>query len=187
MWVIKTKGESYYVEHVECNVPWSTKETPNNAHTKGSIKVKRCLLVIDDDNTAYLSPLTAEDEQRLKKPEVVIRVITTARSALNKACEGVQHLGIKQVGGACSTQFWITEFNDEQQYVMFKLRMEAGTDLRELKPNEDYYKMYEKFKDQETISYIDEDDWYSREDDYEYDDISTQSLTLRQKMAGWFT
>ena len=66
-WVIKAKGESYYVNHVECNVPWSTKETPNNSHTKGSIKVKRCLLVIDDDNTAYLTPLTAEDEQRLKK------------------------------------------------------------------------------------------------------------------------
>lgn len=67
MWVLKTKGESYYVNHVECNVPWSTKETPDNPSTKGSIKVKDCLLAIDDENTAILSQLTAEDRERLKK------------------------------------------------------------------------------------------------------------------------
>ena len=50
MWVLKTKGESYYVNHVDCNMPWSTKETPDNSHTKGSLKVKDCLLVIDDEN-----------------------------------------------------------------------------------------------------------------------------------------
>ena len=44
MWVIKAKGESYYVEHVDCMVNWSTKETPDNSHTKGSIKIKDCLL-----------------------------------------------------------------------------------------------------------------------------------------------
>ena len=49
MWVLKTKGESYYVNHVDCNMPWSTKETPDNSHTKGSLKVKDCLLVIDDE------------------------------------------------------------------------------------------------------------------------------------------
>ena len=48
MWVLKTKGESYYVHHVDCNMSWSTKETPDNSHTKGSLKVKDCLLVIDD-------------------------------------------------------------------------------------------------------------------------------------------
>lgn len=56
-WCIKTKGETYYVNHVECNIPWSTKETPDNPHTKGSLKVKNCLLVIDDDNNATLSKL----------------------------------------------------------------------------------------------------------------------------------
>ena len=40
MWVLKIKGETYYVNHVECNVSWSTKETPNNDKTKGSIKIK---------------------------------------------------------------------------------------------------------------------------------------------------
>jgi hypothetical protein len=72
MWVLKTKGESYYVNHVECNVPWSTKETPDNPSTKGSIKVKDCLLVIDDENTATLSQLTQEDRERLKKAILLV-------------------------------------------------------------------------------------------------------------------
>jgi hypothetical protein len=38
--VIKAKGQTYYVNHVDCNAPWSTKETPDSSHTKGSIKVK---------------------------------------------------------------------------------------------------------------------------------------------------
>ena len=166
MWVIKTKGESYYVEHVECQMPWSTKETPNNSHTKGSLKIKRCLLTIDEENTAHLTELTAEDEQRLKKPEVVIRVITRWGSKIKAACENVTHRGIKTVGGACSTTFYITEFNSEEDFVMFKLMCDAD-DLRELKPNEDYYRMYDEKTDSD--GYIDEDSWYSRDDLYEYD------------------
>ena len=42
MWVIKVKGESHYVSHVvvKPNVGFSTKESPDNSHTKGSIKIK---------------------------------------------------------------------------------------------------------------------------------------------------
>ena len=57
MWVLKTHGETFYVQHVNCSIPWSTKETPDNNHTKGSIKVKDALLQIDDDNCATLSKL----------------------------------------------------------------------------------------------------------------------------------
>jgi hypothetical protein len=66
MWVVKAKGESYYVNHVTCELPWSTKETPDNSHTKGSIKVKRCLLTIDDANCATVTELTDADAERLK-------------------------------------------------------------------------------------------------------------------------
>ncbi|VDM10415.1 unnamed protein product [Wuchereria bancrofti] len=34
-WVIKTKGQTFYVNHLESNVGFSTKETPDNPHTKG--------------------------------------------------------------------------------------------------------------------------------------------------------
>lgn len=62
MWVLKTQGKTYYVEHVDCKCPWSTKETPDNPHTKGSIKVKDCLLVISDDNTATITQVKINDQ-----------------------------------------------------------------------------------------------------------------------------
>lgn len=58
MWVLKAKGESYYVNHVDCQIGWSTKETPDNISTKGAIKVRKCLLTINEDNEATLSHLT---------------------------------------------------------------------------------------------------------------------------------
>jgi len=42
MWVIKTKGITYYVDHINVHpgIGFSTKETPDNSHTKGSLKFK---------------------------------------------------------------------------------------------------------------------------------------------------
>lgn len=57
MWCLKFKGITRYVQHVECNVPWSTKETPDNPSTKGSIKIKKCRLTIDDQNVATLTSI----------------------------------------------------------------------------------------------------------------------------------
>ena len=53
MWVIKCRGDTYYVHHVDVSpgVGFSTKETPNNPHTKGSIKIKGYLtLEQSEDN-----------------------------------------------------------------------------------------------------------------------------------------
>lgn len=49
MWVIKAKGNTYYVEHVdiESGFGFSTKETPDNPHTKGSLKFKGKLEIIN--------------------------------------------------------------------------------------------------------------------------------------------
>lgn len=48
MWVIKIKGETFYVDHVEFKgVSFSTKETPDNPHTKGSLKFKKACLSLD--------------------------------------------------------------------------------------------------------------------------------------------
>ena len=54
MWVVKTKGQTFYVNHVTANAPWSTKETPDNPSTKGSIKFKNVNLTIDDENCAEI-------------------------------------------------------------------------------------------------------------------------------------
>ena len=56
MWVVKAKGKTHYVTHIICEVGWSTKETPDNPHTKGSIKVKNCQLTITDDKIATITP-----------------------------------------------------------------------------------------------------------------------------------
>lgn len=54
-WVIKTKGITYYVKHVDVNAPFSTKETPDNPHTKGSLKFRNIDIVIDNE-IATISP-----------------------------------------------------------------------------------------------------------------------------------
>lgn len=48
MWILKTKGQTFYVDHVDCQVGWNTKETPDNPATKGAIKIKNCLLTIEN-------------------------------------------------------------------------------------------------------------------------------------------
>lgn len=53
MWVVKCKGETYYVNHLDSKVGFSTKETPDNPHTKGSLKFKG-KLSIDENNVAYI-------------------------------------------------------------------------------------------------------------------------------------
>lgn len=55
MWVLKVKGNTYYVEHVDFdNVSFSTKETPDNPSTKGSLKFKKVNIIIYNDKTAKI-------------------------------------------------------------------------------------------------------------------------------------
>jgi hypothetical protein len=54
MWVVKAKGQTFYVNHVISEVGWSTKETPDNPHTKGAIKIKNCYLSITESNEALI-------------------------------------------------------------------------------------------------------------------------------------
>jgi hypothetical protein len=49
MWVVKRKGETHYVDHIISEVPFNTKETPENPHTKGSILLRGKLKIINSD------------------------------------------------------------------------------------------------------------------------------------------
>ena len=53
MWVVKCRGDTYYVNHVDVSpgVGFSTKETPENTHTKGSIKFKAQLIIEEENNS----------------------------------------------------------------------------------------------------------------------------------------
>ena len=52
MWVIKCRGDTYYVHHVDVSpgIGFSTKETPTNTSTKGSIKFKGNLEIEEQNN-----------------------------------------------------------------------------------------------------------------------------------------
>ena len=55
-WVVKTKGQTFYVNHLQSAVGFSTKETPDNPHTKAAIQFKGGLLIEETDGliTAYI-------------------------------------------------------------------------------------------------------------------------------------
>ena len=155
MWVLKTHGESYYVHHVDCSVPWSTKETPDNSHTKGSIKVKNVLLVIDDNNDATITPLTIYDKIRLRNQKRgITRIIFNWGGDMHKALAGneFKHSTFKNVEGGCGTSFVVCDLLKKDEVTFAALKYQ----FRILKPNEPYYKFYdskEKFMEE-----IDEDD-----------------------------
>jgi hypothetical protein len=147
MWVLKTQGKSYYVNHVSCEIPWTTKETPDNNHTKGSIKIKDCLLTIDEDNSATISKLTLVDKFRIRNQKRgYTRIIVKEGQDFWKLKEkleqqNVKHGPFKSIGGACSSTFYITDIFDKAQFTMLALTM-ANTTFRVLMPNEAYYKWY---------------------------------------------
>ena len=172
MWVLKTHGESFYVNHVDCQIPWSTKETSDNPHTKGSIKVKDCLLAINDDNEATLTKLTFVDKIRLRNQKLgITRIIVKEgedhwrfKEALKQL--KIKHGPIKGIGGACTSTFYMTDILDKAQFAMLALAMSGQRSFRVLMPNEGYYKYYDdpKYKD---IPFIDEDamEWDDEDED----------------------
>jgi hypothetical protein len=159
MWVVKLKGETFYVNHVECSVPWSTKETPDNTHTKGSIKVKDCLVTIDDENCANIKAITPEDRLRLNK-EQTVRVITEQGSKLRTALQNMAHGLVKLAGGGCGTTWYITDIPSKKHFTILQLQIPY---IRQLMPNEDYYKKYDQ-----TSS---DTEWLDEDDDLEWEDL----------------
>jgi len=177
MWVLKHHGDTMYVNHVDCRVGWSTKETPDNSHTKGSIKIKHCLLIIDDDNCATITELTEHDKVRLKhKANGITRIIIPGHvfSKVENVLKNnkIKHTPIKRVYGACSSTFYITDVLDKRHMTMLSLSLSNG-DYRILKDNEDYFKMYD---DPKYTTDIDEDEYYWGNDDDD-DDIDDNTDT----------
>lgn len=144
MWVVKTKGKTFYVNHVDCNLPWSTKETPNNPHTKGSIKIKDCLLTIDQNNCASIDRPTAEQRRRLSGQSDPIRIIFGSIFKLNfdAVCERYQ-ISIERelkVVGDCGSVFWLAQLPDSTSLTTLILAMPDHA-IRSLMPNEGYYQL----------------------------------------------
>lgn len=169
MWVVKTKGKTYYVEHVEASIPWSTKETPDNEHTKGSIKFKHCLCTIDDDNCAILSPLTDEKKaelEALEKPPVRVMYMGydyDLEQIFNK--HEIPHSPVKIFEGSCTTKKQICDLLDKDHLSIVLLMV---PELREVRENEMYWGMYERaavgYNDEDGYDYDDDEDWEEEEE-----------------------
>lgn len=163
MWVIKTHGESFYVNHVTSELKWSTKETPDNERTKGSIKFKECLLVIDPDNNATISNLTLFDKVRLRNQRLGITRImfTSLQFEKHLAEKDIKHSPFKRVHGACSTAYTVCDLLNPKQLPF--LQIEHPGMFRVLMPNEPQYKAYDDKSLWEKLQssydeYEDEDD-----------------------------
>jgi hypothetical protein len=143
MWVLKTHGETFYVNHVECEIGWSTKETPDNSHTKGSIKFKDCLLAIDEDNTAKLIKLSLFDKVRLRNSRLGITRILFSYNGFEEILidEGVKHSPFKRMSGGCGTSFTVCDLLNKEEVTLLALKYPGR--FRVLKANEDYYRAYD--------------------------------------------
>lgn len=142
MWVIKTHGETFYVNHVTADIPWSTKETPDNSHTKGSIKLRNCLLVITADNEATISQLTEVDRIRLRNQRLGIsRIIFTYGGTMHNALKNneFKHSPFKNVSGGCGTSWVVCDLLKQDEATFAALKY----DFRILAANERYYQAYD--------------------------------------------
>jgi len=147
MWVLKFHGETLYVNHVDCSVPWSTKETPDNSHTKGSIKVKDVLLQVDDENCATIKTLTLIDKYRLRNQKLgITRVMFSPGSKFHKAliANEYKHSPFKNIQGACASPFIICDLLNKPEVTLAGLKYTG--DFRIVKPNEGYFQQYDDIK-----------------------------------------
>lgn len=55
MWALKTKGKTFYINHIEANIPWSTRELPEGS-TRGMIRLKNGDITIDAEGNATINP-----------------------------------------------------------------------------------------------------------------------------------
>ena len=143
MWVLKFHGETLYVNHVDCQLPWSTKETPDNSHTKGSIKVKNALLRLDEENCATLTELTIYDKFRLRNQKLgITRIMFRPGSGIHKGLlqNEYKHSPFKTIQGRCSSAFIICDLLSKKELLLAQLKYD---DWREVKPNESYYTEYD--------------------------------------------
>ena len=132
---------------MDCQLPWSTKETPDNSHTKGSIKVKNALLRISDDNHATLTELNIYDKFRLRNQKLgITRILFRPGTDLHEALKKneYKHSPFKYISGACTTSFIVCDLLNKAEVTMAGLKYTK--DFRILQPNEGYYHQYDNTK-----------------------------------------
>lgn len=169
MWVVKAKGQTYYVNHFTSEIPFSTKESPDNSHTKGSIKFKECLLVIDENNDATVSVLHLHDKVRLRNKEKGITRIVFYGTAFEKILkeENIKHSPFKTIHGSCGGKNTVCDLLDQKQLTWLTVKYDTNKLFRVMQSNEALYKAYDDKVLWQKIADIDIDEIY---DDDIYED-----------------
>jgi hypothetical protein len=147
MWVLKFHGETLYVNHVDAQLPWTTKETPDNEHTKGSLKFKNALLRVDENNDATLTELTLIDKYRLRNQKLgITRVMFSPGNDFHKALQKneYKHSPFKTIRGACASSFIICDLLNKADVTLAGLKY--TNKFRIVKPNEGYFTDYDDIK-----------------------------------------
>lgn len=171
MWTVKALGKTYYVEHVTSELPWTTKETPGNNHTKGSIKFKDTLLQIHDDNSAEFKILTESDRSRIRaKQKGYVRIMfgwSTHQQIMQYLKDhGIRHTHTKQIRGSCSTLYYVCDIMHKNDIIMMQLGLPNM--FRQLQENEYYYKLYDDAElRKKNLSEEEDEDAYEDDDDDE--------------------
>lgn len=49
-WIVKCRGKTYYVHTMTSQVGFSTKETPDNEHTKAALQFKGLLTIVEHND-----------------------------------------------------------------------------------------------------------------------------------------
>jgi hypothetical protein len=171
MWVIKTHGETFYVHHVSADIAWSTKETPDNSHTKGSIKFKECLLTIDPENNASIGNLSIFDKVRLRNQKLgITRILFHNEDSFAKILkdEKIKHSPFKTMRGACGSSFTICDLLEKKHATYLSLKY--TNKFRILMPNETYYQAYDDRGVWEKLVASLDDDYFDPEDDEDDDE-----------------
>jgi hypothetical protein len=144
MWVIKARGESYYVNHVDAMMPWSTKETPDNPHTKGSLKFRNCYCCITEDNNAIIRDLTDIDKARIRaKDKGHTRIIYQDSQSVQDYFKNhdIKHTPAKVIYGSCGSTFYICDIIKQSEATFAILGLTEK--IRTLRENETYWKAYD--------------------------------------------
>ena len=139
-WILKAKGKSWYVQHVTCDLPWSTKETPDSAHTQGSIKVKKACVTIDDQNHAHItsgSMHTPESTDQIPEPILIGWTDPNIHDHVHMFAHGL----IKTLdGGDCGRDWHVCEIYSDSDWTEINLALHPH--VRRFMPNEWQYTEY---------------------------------------------
>ena len=142
------KGQTYYVEHVSADLPWTTKETPDNVRTKGALKFKNCNVQIFEDNTAMIKVLTEADVRRIRfKKNGLVRLVIgsyffqTVMDAIR--FQGFWHGPTKQIGTGCGRSAYLVDIREKDVLMLTLQHRESFTVIP---PNHPYFKLYDDDK-----------------------------------------